>query len=243
MKKIEIIKAEWKKALAEMHDAPAFSRILRGELELKHYKSLLKQIALHARENPQIQAFATAFFRGEQRQMVKMFFKHATQEIGHDQLALDDLKVLGEDVSQVPFERPLPATSAMIAYAFYQIQFRNPIGYLGYLFHLEFMPTSSGFGYMEALKKAGVPESAMSFIHEHATVDIAHNKLMEEYVDELIQTEEDLQEVIYAARVTARLYERMLEEAFQQADKAQDWGTYSEEIRRSPSATISRAAA
>lgn len=222
--KMEIIKAEWKKSYEEILKSRPFQRILSGDLTVDHYKSVLCQIFHHARENPQIQALATIAFRGKQRDLVKPFYRHAISEVGHDQLALNDLVALGEDVSKIPFERPLPATSAIIAYGFYQAQHLNPVGYLGYLFHLEFMPTQSGGAAMEALKRAGVPENAMSFIHDHATIDIHHNKLMETYVEQLVQTEQDLQDVIYAARTTARLYKNMLEEAFEQADHPEAWG-------------------
>ena len=57
--------------------------------------------------------------RGRQRHLVKNFFEHATSEVGHDQLALNDLKTPGEDVSRIPFERPIPATMALLGYAFY----------------------------------------------------------------------------------------------------------------------------
>ncbi len=230
MKKIEMIKHEWQKAFNEMMSTSGFQRIQKGEMTSKHYESVMRQIFHHARENPQIQAFATAFFRGKQRDSVKSFFKHATSEIGHDQLALDDLNAMGVDTSEIPYERPLPATTALISYAYYQIQHLNCIGYLGYLFHLEFMPTQAGKGYMEAFKRIGIPESAMSFIQDHATIDIGHNALMEIYVEKLVQTKEDLEEVIYAARTTARLYARMVEEAFEQADQPQEWGISTHEV-------------
>jgi hypothetical protein len=171
------------------------------------------------------------FFRGNQRQMVKRFFQHATSEIGHDQLALNDLKVLGEDVSRISCERPLPATVALLGYAFYQVQHLNPLGYLGYLFHLEFTPTQNGGAYMQMLEKIGIPREAMTFLHDHSTIDRGHNKLMETYVQELIRTKEDVDAVVYAMRVTGKLYDDMIQAAFEQADNPQDWGIAGEELR------------
>lgn len=235
MKKIDLIKQEWQKSFDEMMQSPGFKRIQDGDITVEHYKSVMRQIFHHARENPQIQAMATVFFRGKQREMVKKFFWHATSEIGHDQLALKDLKTLGVDITNIPYEKPLPATSALIAYAFYQIQHLNPVGYLGYLFHLEFMPTKSGKTYMEALKKIGVPEEAMIFIDDHSTIDVGHNKYMEDYIEQLIQTDCDLTSVIYAAKTTARLYAHMVQEAFEHVDKPQTWGISYIERTRMPS--------
>lgn len=214
-----IIHEEWKKAFAKMSQTSGFARMLSGEVTVENYKELMRQIFHHARENPQIQTLAAVYFRGDQRQMVKPFFKHATSEIGHDQLALDDLKTLGVDVSEIPTEKPLTSTTALLSYAFYQIQFRNPIGYLGYLYHLEFMPTTDGAKYMASFEKAGVPRSAMTFIHDHVTIDMAHNKLMLQYIDTLVKTPQELDAVVYATEVTADLYGKMVTQAFEVADQ------------------------
>ncbi len=225
MTKLERIIGEWEPAFYQANLTPGFARIMNGEIEVIHYAAIMRQIFHHARENPQLQAYATAYFKGNQRKMCRMFFSHASSEIGHDQLAKEDLITLGVDVSGLSFERPLPATSALLAFPFYQIQFHNVLGYLGYLFHLEFMPTRMGAAYMESLAKAGVPREAMSFIADHATIDIAHNKLMERYIDELILTEEDMETVIYCAKVTAKLYANMVQEAIELADRVKSDST------------------
>jgi hypothetical protein len=216
---MEIIKQKWNEKFDEVEKTVAFGRLLHGDLEVKHYAALMRQIFHHARENPQIQTLAASYLRGTDRAMVKPFFRHATSEIGHDQLALNDLKALGVDTSGIPWERPLPATTSLLAFAFYQIQHLDPIGYLGYLFHLEFMPTRCGKQILSSLERAGVPSEAMSFIYDHSTIDVGHNKLMENYVAELVCTEERLDTVIYTAHTTADLYVNMIASAFAWADK------------------------
>lgn len=218
MNPLSIIKTEFQDVLTDFNHSQPIHRIITGDVTVDHYKEILRQIFHHARENPQIQALATVYFRGHQRSMVKDFYRHATSEIGHDQLALNDLKVLGEDVSSIPYENPLPSTTALLGFAFYQIYNLNPIGYLGYLFFLEFTPTQNGKTYMELLSKIGVPHEAMSFLEDHTVIDVGHNKLMESYVAEMVKTESDLNSVIYAMRVTGKLYADMLQAAFSQAD-------------------------
>jgi hypothetical protein len=233
--RMEIIQAAWQSVSDEFNKSPGLRRFARGDIKISHYKALLRQIYHHTRENPQLQALVTVYFRGRQRHLVRRFFQHATSEVGHDQLALNDLKTLGEDVSRLPFERPIPATMALLGYAFYQVQHMNPIGYLGYLFHLEFTPTQHGERYMQLLEGIGVPRAAMTFLHDHTTVDIGHNKLMETYVDELIATKDDLECVLYAMRVTGQLYANMVQAVFEQVDKPelqrQDYGIAPEEVR------------
>jgi hypothetical protein len=201
-------------------------------MTVDHYKAYLRQTYHYTRDNPQIQALATVYFRGEDRSLVKMFYKHAISEIGHDEMALNDLAAMGEDVTNIRRENPLPSTVALNAFIFYQIYNRNPIGYLGYLFFLEFLPTASGPAYMRMLEKAGVPRSAMTFLHEHATVDEHHNKLMEHYAAALIRNDADRDAVIYAMRATGNLYAAMLLGAFEHVDNPVDWGICHEEAYR-----------
>ena len=211
-------------------------RLLTREITREHYASLLRQIFHHARENPQIQALAAVAFRGAQRELVKPFLRHAVSEIGHDQLALDDVGALGLDNTSARFERPLPETSGLVAYAFHLIKYRNPVGYLGYLYFLEFLPTQMGGEYRKALNDIGVPDEAMTFLHDHMTVDVGHNKLMETYLVELVKTEEELEHVLYAIEATGTLYARMVEAAFEAADNPRPARPALDEQRFSPAA-------
>ena len=232
MNNLTRIKQEFEKVLKIFEASPAMKKILSGEMTIEHYKSYLRQTFHYTKDNPQIQALATAYFHGSDRAFVKMFYKHAISEIGHDELALNDLTYLGENVDEVRTENPLPATVALNAFVYYQIYNRNPIGYLGYLFFLEFLPTSSGARYMQLLEKAGVPKEAMTFLLEHINVDVHHNKLMEHYLEGLVSTESDLSSVIYTMRGTGKLYADMLQSAFEQAEHPLDWGVDTVEAAR-----------
>ena len=65
--------------------------LAQGRITLDQYKSVLREIYHYSKEDPQIQALATVYFRGDDRGTVKMFLKHAISEIGHDRMALADL--------------------------------------------------------------------------------------------------------------------------------------------------------
>lgn len=223
------IKSCFDTALDRFEQSRSIKALLAGEASVSQYCAILKEIYFHTRENPQIQALATVRFRGDQRQNVKRFFQHATSEIGHDQLALNDLVALGQDVAQLPSLNPAPATAALTAFGYYQSWHLNPVGYLGYLFFLEFMPTSAGERYATELARAGVPSEAMSFLMEHAHVDVAHNRLMEKYINSLIWREEELESVKYAVRVTGDLYAAMLDQAMFDDEYSAGWGTASDE--------------
>jgi hypothetical protein len=233
MTPFETVKNVFSDMADRFNQSSPINRLKSGQLEIKHYQALLRQIFHQARENPQIQALATVHFRGKQRLAIQGFYRHAISEIGHDQLALNDLAATGYDITNIPFENPLPATTAVTAFAFYQIYNRNPVGYLGYLFFLEFLPTSQGSCYIELLKNIGVPDNALTFLEDHTKIDLAHNKAMERYLDQLICTQGDVDAVIYALRATAYLYENMVQSAFGWVDNPIDYGLSPEEYEAS----------
>lgn len=152
--------------------------------------------------------------------------------------------MLGADVTFIAREFPLPTTVGLTSFPYWAVQFLNPVSYLGYLYFLEGLPTSAGNSLATSLQQVGVPEGAMTFLAEHATVDVAHIKLMERYVDTLVRTERDLFDVSYAMRTTAKLYELMVAGAFEAADQglAADDANLGEVMRLISSAELHAAA-
>lgn len=209
-----------------------WGRLAEGSLTVTHYASLMRQIFHHALENPQIQALATVRFRGKQRRAVGEFYRHALSEIGHDQLALNDFAACGDDPATVPSEHPLPATTALISFAFHQIYNLNPVGYLGYRFFLESLLTSQGRGLIDLCKRIDVPDQAFTFLLDHTRIDVGHNRAMAHYCEQLATTDGDLQSVIYALRTTAILYAQMVEAAIDWVDNPIDYGLSPEESPR-----------
>lgn len=218
--------------LAEMRaiqaTSPVLQRIRAGALTRAEWASILIQLALQVREHPSALAAFTSTFRGRARRLTKKVLAHARSEAGHDQLALDDVAALGIPTERLPELRPLPATTALLG-TMHAWLLRGPaVGYLGYVFHLEFLATHFGPELGRGLVAAGLPPESLTFLQEHATVDVAHNRLMQEYVELLVTTPEELDDVVYAARVTARLYDRLLNEA---AEHAHSWSRYGYEAR------------
>lgn len=218
--RFEQIIAEWKNFLLKtIKSSTMLSRLETGDLDICHYKGYLQETYHHAGFNPQIQVFASCFFNKDKRKITSQFFTHAKQEIGHDLLALNDLTKLGEDKNKVINSNPLPSTVALNAYPIYQILFKDPLSYLGYLIHLEFMPTLNGDKYINTLKSLGIPENALSFLAEHSEVDLLHNEMMKGYIEELVTTDKDAETVVQAAKDTAVLHEKMLTDAIKNGEK------------------------
>lgn len=74
----QVLGREFEKTIRRFNAGPAISLLKEGRATIGHYKSVLREIYHYAKEDPQLQALATVYFRGEDRATVKMFLKHAT---------------------------------------------------------------------------------------------------------------------------------------------------------------------
>lgn len=209
--------------IARFNRCSAVEFLLNGKMTVCHYAEILRQFHHYTKENPGLQALAATRLRGDDRKLVRKMFLHATAEVGHDQLALQDLATLGFEVRSVPYQNPLPSTMQLIAFPYYQIHNRNPIGYLGCILFLERLPVKAGGAYIAQLERAGVPQAAMTFIADHASIDVQHNKLMVEYLDSLIRSPEDAASVRYCLEAMSFYYANMLWGAIQQVEVPHNW--------------------
>jgi 3-oxoacyl-[acyl-carrier-protein] synthase-3 len=230
MNVFEQMEAIARNALTDQKSSSGFRKIFDGSLTLSEYKSILKQTYFYTRETPQIGAQLTGRLKGTRRDAIRDLLTHALSEVGHHELARRDLERCGENVEMLPYELPLPSTAAFMSYPFYVINNRNPVGLLGIMFFMEYLPTSAGPGLMDRLSKAGVPKDATSFLAEHAVTDISHLKLMERNFEHLILCESDSDAVAYNIVVTAKLYANLLEEAVSAAESSNHTWVDSEEL-------------
>jgi len=138
------LKSIWFNQMQIESSRPWMQKLSSGDLSLAHYKGFLLETYHNTAYNPQLQAFASIYLKENPREIVRKFYAHATSEIGHDLLAMEDLMQLGVEESFIKSTTALATTKAMFSYAVYHIQFLSPLCYLGYLFHLEFSPTTNG---------------------------------------------------------------------------------------------------
>jgi pyrroloquinoline quinone (PQQ) biosynthesis protein C len=220
MNRIEILEKEWMGCFTRMRQGRFFQLLTSKRLERTHYMGFLRETYHNASHNPKNMALFMAHLHSDRRQLEAKFLKHTAAEIGHDELALDDLKILGGDAESVRTGRPLPTTEALAAFIVFQIQHRNPLAYLGYLYHLEAMPVHFGKEVMECLLAAGIPLEATTFLREHAEADPVHVKWNREYLEGFIRNDEDMEAVLYGLRGTCELHGGMFQGIL---DHGQDW--------------------
>jgi pyrroloquinoline quinone (PQQ) biosynthesis protein C len=212
--------AVWRQENERMQQGPFFRLLAEGRLNQGHYLRFLRETYFNVFLNPKLMALFLAHMRSNRPDLEAKFLKHTAMEIGHDALALEDYRLLGGDPEEVRRSLPLPTTEALGAFIVFQIQHRNPLAYLGYLYHLEALPVHSGLDVIESLVRIGVPRKATSFLREHAEADPVHVKWNREYLDGFITNEVDLQAMLYGLKGTCRLHTGMFNGIL---EASEDW--------------------
>lgn len=205
------LESEWRMSFEKLRKGEFIAALLAGSLDPEYYKAYIGQTYFNASQNVKNMALFQAHLKTDQRQLEAKFLRHAALEVGHDDMALDDFAALGGDAAALKQSRPLPTTESLAAFIVFQIQYRNPLAYLGYLFHLEQLPIEIGAKALAGLDRIGIPASATTFLREHAEADPVHVKWNKEYLEGFIKTAEDFDSVIYGMRGTCELHAAMFQ--------------------------------
>ena len=206
MDKHAIVAEEWKRCMQDLTECEFLVSLESGEFTLDHYKCFLRETYYNTSQNPRNMALFQAHLRWVSPPMESRLLKHAAMEVGHNELALEDLAALGEDVKPLRKGRPLATTAAMAAFAVFQIQYENQFAFLGYVYHLEALAVTLGERAMESLTRLGIPQNALSFLKEHSEADPVHMKWNRDYLEEFIRTDQDLDAMLYGLRGTCVLH-------------------------------------
>jgi pyrroloquinoline quinone (PQQ) biosynthesis protein C len=219
-KKVEIA---WRESFARMLQGEFLSALQNGSFTLGYYRGFLRETFHNASANPKMGSLFHAHLHSRLPALESRFVKHNAQEIGHNELAIADLRLLGADTAAIRQERPLAATEAMAGFIAYQIQHRNPLAYLGYIYHLEAIAVELGTSSVGELTRIGVPAGATSFLKEHSEADPVHMEWNRQYIDAFAVTEDDLEGVLYGLRATCELHGAMFQAVVDRARSESDW--------------------
>lgn len=80
------------------------------------------------------------------------------------------------------------------------------------------MPVRSGADYISGLTKLEVPIEATSFLQDHSVIDVGHSQAMTKYAAALTTSQRDIDDVIYAMRVTGELYSTFVQRTLESVD-------------------------
>ncbi len=190
----------------QMLDIPLIQRALRGDVSLVEYQAFLGQAYHHVKHTVPLLMACGARLPGHLDWLRAALAHYIAEEIGHEEWILDDLAASGGDPDAVRRSSPAPATEVMVAYAYDQIQRRNPVGFLGMVYVLEGTSVSLAHHAAGAIGSSlDLPPAAFHYLQSHGSVDQEHIRFLEDLLNRLDNTQ-DQASVLHAAAMFFRLY-------------------------------------
>lgn len=190
-----------------------------GFADKRLYALYLLETYHYTRHNARNQALVATRPEDIDVRYLKFCLKHAEEEMGHELMALHDLKNLGYEVSEATLPKPLAATETLIAYLYHVSRTGHPLARLGYSFWAE-----QSYGYIQPLLEMvssglGIPNKAMSFFREHSNIDEVHAKQVQETIERFAKTKEDWTAIedcmVNSLHLTARMMDQVFEDFMQ----------------------------
>lgn len=177
-----------------------------GRLRLRDYVAFLTQAYHHVKHTLPLLMACGAKLPERLEWLRQEMVEYVTEELGHQEWILDDLRACDADAEQVRNGRPDLPAEVMVAYAYDTIARSNPAGFLGMVLVLEGTSVLVATRAAEALGRSlGLPQSAFSYLTSHGALDQGHVRFYEKLVNRL-DDPGDRAAIIHCARVFYKLY-------------------------------------
>jgi thiaminase len=188
---------------------PIMRQALTGELTRYQYLEFLGQAYHHVKHTVPLLMALGSRLPETHRWLQSAVAEYIEEEVGHEEWILSDIAACGGNANLVRTAEPHLATEMMVAYAYYQIDRGNPMGFFGMVHVLEGTSVSVATQAAKAIGTSlGLPENAFSYLNSHGSLDLEHIKFFETLMDRVVMPD-DQHDIIRCAKRFYRLYENI----------------------------------
>jgi pyrroloquinoline quinone (PQQ) biosynthesis protein C len=185
---------------------PLIQHTLNGDVTLESYRAFLGEAYHHVKHTVPLLMACGARLPGRLNWLRSAVAEYISEEIGHEEWILNDIRATGADADAVRNGQPGMATELMVAYAYDTVMRNNPAGFFGMVFVLEgtsiALATRAAMITRDAL---GLPPQAFSYLTSHGSLDREHMQFFRKLMNR-INEETDRRAIVHAAKVFYRLY-------------------------------------
>ncbi len=179
--------------------------------DLNFYSCWLAQSYFYTSRSTRLLLMAASHATMEQSALHRRFAIHATEEKGHELLAVRDLKDLGWDIQTIG---EFPMTTAFYATQFYKVQNQSSQLLMGWVLPLEGVAVEYGEKIRDAVKKHH-PKASTRFLDIHIGEDEAHVAEAIKAIETI--PKEEMPGIINNIETTADMYLRVLDQCKEKA--------------------------
>lgn len=206
----------WQEILTQ---SPLIKAVNSGCDDRRLYALYLVETYQYTRHNAQNQALVAVRLPGGHTPYLQFCLRHASDEAGHEQMALHDLKMLGVSPPNVIALPPLPATEVLIAYL-YWISFQgNPLQRLGYSYWAE-----NSYAFIAPVLQAvqaqmQLEKQQMTFFIDHASIDARHSEMVHQMILRTAQAPRDWNDIGRVLETSLRLTKDILTDVYREYER------------------------
>lgn len=187
-----------------------FFEIAQKDLTKELYVQAMIQVYHYTKNNAINQAAATFNADHKKVGLLRFAMKHALEELGHENMVVNDLAAMGIDAS-VFDSKPLPATEALNGYLYSLAIKGGVIPRLGYSFWAE-----DSYEHLQPLLEAcrtklKLADNQLTFFVAHSVIDEKHAQDVNNAIEKWVETDSEREEIIQVAKTTLYLTGKILE--------------------------------
>ena len=185
---------------------PVIQQTMNGVVTLETYRAFLGEAYHHVKHTVPLLMSCGGRLPERLNWLRSAVAEYISEEIGHEEWILNDIRATGADAHAVRSGQPGMATELMVAYAYDTVMRNNPTGFFGMVFVLEGTSIALATRAADITRDAlGLPPQAFSYLTSHGSLDQEHMQFFEKLMNR-IETQSDRQAIIHAAKVFYRLY-------------------------------------
>ena len=185
---------------------PVIQQTMNGVVSLDTYRAFLGEAYHHVKHTVPLLMACGGQLPERLNWLRSAVAEYISEEIGHEEWILNDIRATGADADAVRNGPPGLATELMVAYAYDTVMRNNPAGFFGMVFVLEgtsiALATRAAAITRDAL---GLPAQAFSYLTSHGSLDQEHMQFFAKLMNR-VDDEADRRAIVHAAQVFYKLY-------------------------------------
>lgn len=205
---------------AKIKNGRYWKHSLEQPIAIELYQQVMLQIYHYTRFNSINQAACAFSADPGQTTLLRFVYKHALEELGHENMVLRDLESIGALPQSLP--APLPPTQVLIAYLNDVAIRQGPIARLGYSYWAEDV-----YEHIQPLLNKfrvdlGLKDEQMTFFVAHSAIDEKHSEEVRLAIQRAVKKEKERAQIKEVTRVTLYLTGQLLEESLLEYERLRD---------------------
>jgi pyrroloquinoline quinone (PQQ) biosynthesis protein C len=188
--------------------------LMRGQANRDHYRAYLIDVLAYSRHSSTVIGHAGSRLVLNHPALAQYLFHHATEELGHDEWVISDLRDLGMSDVEITASQPSSACLRMIGLEYLYAMHDNAVGLFGWMFTLESLGGTVGGQIADSIDRSlDLGGKALYFLRGHADADSRHSEDLFRHITEHVTTTADRSSFERMAQESSDLYCGILDSA------------------------------